>query len=102
MIAACAAVERYGEFGLLRSVAVDAGRRGAGLGERVVRRAIDEARANGVRSLLLLTTTASEWFPRFGFRFTARETVPAELNDSAELRGACPTTAVAMSLDLAV
>lgn len=99
-IAGCAALERYGAVALLRSVAVDTAWRGTGLGDRLVRRLIDDARSGPFESVVLLTTTASEWFPRFGFHRTAREDIPSVLMASAELRGACPTTAVVMTLDL--
>ena len=99
-IIGCAGLERYGAFGLLRSVAVssDAGRRG--MGSALVRQLLRDARASSVRDLYLLTTTASEWFPRFGFSVIPRNSLPGVLEDSEELRGACPGTAVTMKLAL--
>ena len=99
-IAGCAAVERYGEVALLRSVAVDSAFRDQRLGESMVSQLIGDARRSGVTSIFLLTTTAAEWFPRFGFRSIERALAPAELLESSEFRGACPATAVLMSLDL--
>jgi len=99
-IAGCAAVEIYGTAGLLRSVAVDPGRRGAGLGHRLTAAALDLALARGVRSVYLLTTTAGDFFPRFGFTRIDRKEMDAALEQSAELRGACPASAVAMRADL--
>ena len=96
----CAGFERYGEVGLLRSVAVaeDVGRRG--IGAELVRALLEQARALGLRELYLLTTTAAEYFPRFGFEPIGRETLPSSLQASEELRGACPASAVAMRLIL--
>ncbi|PYP58463.1 MAG: GNAT family N-acetyltransferase [Gemmatimonadetes bacterium] len=54
----CAAVEVYGQAGLLRSVAVEAGHRGEGWGERLTTAALELARKRGVRDIYLLTTTA--------------------------------------------
>ena len=99
-VVACAALERYGASALLRSVAVDASLRGTGIGERLVHQLINNAKNDGLEALLLLTTTASEWFPRFGFTRIARESVPAALQESEELRGACPSTAVVMSFNV--
>jgi amino-acid N-acetyltransferase len=99
-IGGCAALERYGEIALLRSVAVDSSLRGRGFGERLVSQLIDIARQDGVGSLFLLTTTAADWFPRFGFRSIERGLAPADLSRSSEFRGACPATAVLMSLEL--
>ncbi len=95
-LVACAAVEVYGEAGLLRSVAVEAGHRGAGLGERLTKAALELARKHGVRNIFLLTTTASHFFPRFGFTAIPRSELDPALEQSEELRGACPATALAM------
>jgi amino-acid N-acetyltransferase len=44
----------------------------------------------------LLTTTAAEWFPRFGFVRTTREAVPMAVTASVEFQGVCPASAVVM------
>jgi nucleoside-diphosphate-sugar epimerase/N-acetylglutamate synthase-like GNAT family acetyltransferase len=99
-IVGCAAVEVYGTAGLLRSVAVDTRRQGEGLGHRLTKAALDLARARGVKRVYLLTTTAADFFPRFGFRNIDRKEMDPALERSAELRGACPASAVAMRADL--
>ena len=99
-VAACAALEHYGRTALLRSVAVDAAHRGTGLGARLVRQLIANARNEAIDSLFLLTTTAADWFVRFGFVRILRESVPEALHQSAELQGACPSTAIVMTLRL--
>jgi amino-acid N-acetyltransferase len=96
----CAALEPYGGAALLRSVAVDAAHRGRGLGGRLTRRALDLAAARGARTVYLLTTTAGDFFPRFGFRATAREAVDPAVRRSVEFTTACPADALAMRLDL--
>jgi nucleoside-diphosphate-sugar epimerase len=58
-IVGCAAVEIHGTAGLLRSVAVDDSRRGEGLGHQLTQAALDLARARGVTTVYLLTTTAA-------------------------------------------
>ena len=72
-IVGCAAVERYGAAGLLRSVAVDPRTRGSGLGSGSRRPRWRCARARGVRTVYLLTETAADFFPRFGFHPIARD-----------------------------
>jgi N-acetylglutamate synthase-like GNAT family acetyltransferase len=99
-VIAVAGLERYGRVGLLRSVAVMADGTGKGLGAALVRALLDRARENGVGEVYLLTTTAADWFPRFGFTGVRREALPEVLNASEELRGACPSSAVAMWLAL--
>jgi amino-acid N-acetyltransferase len=91
-----AGLERYGEIGLLRSVAVGDDLAGKGLGTALVRALLERAREGGVRDVFLLTTTAADWFPRFGFTVARREELPDALNASEELRGACPSSAIAM------
>jgi amino-acid N-acetyltransferase len=91
-----AGMERYGDGGLLRSVAVAPEWRGTGLGRALVDRVLDEGRAAGVRDVYLLTTTAEHYFPRLGFVCVDRETVPKAVQGSAEFTGACPATAVVM------
>jgi N-acetylglutamate synthase-like GNAT family acetyltransferase len=97
----CAAVERYGDAGLLRSVAVAASERGRGIGVALVERSLADARAAGVVTVILLTTTAEGFFPRFGFEVIDRSIVPDAVRDSAEFRGACPASATVMRVALA-
>ena len=91
-----AGLESYGEFGLLRSVAVSPAFRAHGIGARLVAFVLGRAEAEGRGELFLLTTTARDWFARFGFEDVARAALPTALFASAELRGACPDTAQAM------
>jgi len=95
-----AALERYGETALLRSVAVVGAERGTGLGQEIVRRLLDQAHASGVTSVVLLTTTAERFFPRFGFLPVSREEVPTAAKESVEFQGACPASSIVMMLDL--
>src|SRR4051812_16639024 len=52
------AIERYGEFGLLRSAAVSANARGNGIGTTLVERILGHAKNAGVTEVYLLTETA--------------------------------------------
>ncbi len=99
-IAGCAAVEVYGTAALLRSVAVTPDRRGEGLGQRLTAAALELARKRGVRNIYLLTTTASHFFPRFGFAAIPRSELDPALAQSEELRGACPASALVMRASL--
>jgi N-acetylglutamate synthase-like GNAT family acetyltransferase len=97
-IVGTAALEVYGKAALLRSVAVSEDRRGRGLGTALVQRALELGRQQGVENFYLLTETAQGFFARLGFRVIPRSAVPAPVRASAEFRGACPETAVVMSL----
>lgn len=97
-VAACAALEIYADGALLRSVAVDNVLKGRGLGQQIVRAALDLARQRGLASVYLLTTTADGFFPRFGFRPIARADVPAGVRTSVEFQSACPASAIVMAV----
>ena len=93
------ALERHGRDAgtafLLRSAAVDPAWRGRGVGAALTGAALE--RVDTVCAPVgLLTETASAFFPRFGFRPVPRTALPSALAASAELRGACPTSATAM------
>jgi amino-acid N-acetyltransferase len=99
-IVGCAAVERYGEAGLLRSVAVTPAERGNGTGSALVSRCLEEAKRAGLRSVVLLTTTAPMYFPRFGFETIERASVPEAVQDSVEFRAVCCSSAAVMRVSL--
>lgn len=88
-----AGLERHGEDGLLRSVAVDAARAGSGVGTVLVEERLAEARKQGLVSVSLLTTTAPRFFSRWGFTSTPRERVSPALASSEEFASACPASA---------
>ncbi len=87
----CAALECYARNGLLRPVAVRRGDQGAGFGQAIVRRLLERATADGLHNVSLLTTTATDYFPRFGFRFVPRAEFPPRSNGrSSSARPAQP------------
>lgn len=91
-----AVLEIYRDGALLRSVAVDAELRGAGIGQELTKSALTLADTLGVPAVFLLTTTAENFFPKFAFSRIDRSQVPATVQDSVEFRSACPTSAVVM------
>jgi len=99
-IAGAIGLEKYGSVALLRSAVVAPDHRGTGVGRKLVEQLLERAEEAGVDELYLLTTTAENYFPRFGFTRTTRATVPDALKASAEFRGACPDTAVVMTRPL--
>lgn len=93
-------VEACSGYGLLRSTAVSPEWRGRGLGRQLVKRAIADSEANGVQALYLLTTTAEQYFPSFGFVTTTRASVPDAVRRTSEFTSACPASAVVMVREL--
>lgn len=80
---------------LLRSAAVDPGWRGHGVGGALTGAALDVVDMAGA-PVGLLTETADDYFPRFGFVPVPRDELPAVLRSSAEFSGACPASARAL------
>ena len=95
-IVGSAALEVYGEHALLRSVAVNPAFQSRGLGRAVTEAALAMARERHVRAVYLLTTTAEQFFPKFGFTRILREVVPDTVQTSVEFTSACPSTATVM------
>ena len=96
-IAGAVGFEKYGSVALLRSAVVSPDHRGSGVGRRLVEQLLERAEEAGVDELYLLTTTAEDYFPKFGFVRTTRAQVPDAVKTSAEFRGACPETATVMT-----
>lgn len=97
-LSAVAGLEHYYPAALLRSVAVHPQSRASGLAQELVRQLLDRAYAQGIRQVFLLTMTAEEFFPRFGFQAVKREHVPQAMLASAEFQGACPASARLMTV----
>src|SRR5258708_28365520 len=60
-------LEPRGADALLRSAVVAPAERGSGIGRELYMRIAELARARGIARLYLLTTTAAEYWTRFGF-----------------------------------
>jgi len=96
----CAALELYGGDALLRSVAVEPSLKGSGVGTALTIAALELARRRHVRRVYLLTETAAEFFPRFGFAPVQRAAVPEAVRQSVEFAQLCPQSATVMLLEL--
>jgi protein-tyrosine-phosphatase/N-acetylglutamate synthase-like GNAT family acetyltransferase len=99
-VVGAAALETHDRCGLLRSVAVVATERGRGTGIALVADRLAMARASGIESVYLLTTTASPLFRRFGFADVERASAPDALAASPEFAALCPSSATCMRLIL--
>jgi amino-acid N-acetyltransferase len=100
-IVAVAGLEVHGDVGLLRSVAVDPAQRTAGLGRLLVEDRLRVAGEQKLRAVYLLTTTAADYFRRFGFSDVLRGNAPAELQGSSEFASVCPASAACLAKQLA-
>ena len=95
-----ATVELYESGGLLRSVVVAPSWQRRGVGQALTDAILDLARRSTVPAVYLLTRTAERFFAARGFTAMGREEIPDAMTASAELRGACPASAVVMRLGL--
>ncbi|GCF07510.1 hypothetical protein KDI_10740 [Dictyobacter arantiisoli] len=96
----CAGLEVYGMVALLRSVALYPAYRDQQLGQHLVQAMLAHAKQLGLLEVYLLTETASNYFPRFGFRMINRAAVAPAIQLSVEWTRACPVSAQAMVLHL--
>lgn len=97
-IVGSAALEVYGDAALLRSVAVEQGLRGQGLGVALTQAALERSRERGVREVYLLTETAADFFARLGFRRIPRAQAEPAVGTSVEFTTVCPASATCMML----
>jgi amino-acid N-acetyltransferase len=94
-------LERHGNTALLRSAAVAPEYQGCGIGSLLTKRLLERATNDGVERVVLLTTTAREFFAsRFGFCETSRTVFDSELAQSPEWNLPRCSSAVCMCLDL--
>jgi amino-acid N-acetyltransferase len=94
-------VERHGDTGLLRSLAVAPDHRGAGLGASLVSHAEAWAAAHGIRALYLLTTTAAEFFASRGYQPVPRAGAPLAIAETPQFSELCPASSAFMRKSLA-
>jgi amino-acid N-acetyltransferase len=95
-IVGSAALEVYADGALLRSVAVAPALQRRRLGRELTDAAIRLAQEHGTPAIYLLTTTAEQYFPKFGFERITRADVPLDVQTSIEFTSACPSSAVVM------
>lgn len=95
-IVAAAGLEVAGTAGLVRSVVVRSDHRTGGRGGEIVRTLLNRADAQGLTELFLLTTTATTFFRRLGFREVPRESAPLAIQQTQEFLTLCPSSAVCM------
>jgi amino-acid N-acetyltransferase len=100
VVVGAAAIEVHPPFGLLRSAVVEPSWRGHGVGIALTRDRLAWARMRGLVALYLLTTTAPDFFARFGFQAVPRVSAPPEIRASREFAELCPDTAVLMAIEL--
>lgn len=91
-----AGMERWGAYGLLRSVAVTEAQRGHGIAEALIAERLCIAKLDALTAVVLLTAGAGRYFERFGFEQIDRAALPAPLLTSTQVTLPACALAVAM------
>lgn len=95
-----AGVEVYGSYGLLRSLAVQAENRNAGIAGKLLTHVDAMSKQKGLTELYLLTETAPAYFEQKNYHKITRDDVPAEVKASSEFSHVCPVSAIVMKKTL--
>lgn len=99
-LAGCVGLERAGNAGLLRSLAVAPESRSVGLGDVLLRAIEARAATAGIQRLFLLTTTASDFFLVRGYLPCPRSDAPETIRSTTEFASICPASATCMTRPL--
>lgn len=100
VIAGTIGMEFYERTALLRSAAVVPQYQHQGIGDKLLSSINGYAKEHGVDEIVLLTTTAQEYFARKGFSAITRDELKGRVLTSSQFNGACPSTAVSMRMKL--
>jgi amino-acid N-acetyltransferase len=94
-------MERYGHYGLLRSMVVHPNYRNRQIAATLVKMLEEQAVSSGITAMYLLTETADQYFSNKGYNTITREEVPNEVKQSSEFSHVCPVSAIVMKKPLA-
>lgn len=89
-------LERYGQYGLLRSMVVHPDYRNQQIAGSLVKMLEEKATSTGINSIYLLTETAAGYFSKKGYDAINRTEVPKDLMKSSEFSHVCPESATVM------
>lgn len=93
-------LEKYGHYGLLRSLAVRKDHQKNGLGRSLVNKLEDYAKNLNIEKMFLLTTTAESFFSKLDYKKISRKHAPESIQNSEEFSNICPDSAVVMTKKL--
>lgn len=85
-------IEIRDDVGLLRSLAISAGHRGNGLGQKLVTFSEEWAIRSNLKALYLLTTTAGNFFARLGYEKLSRSDAPRAITETLQFAELCPAS----------
>jgi len=100
VIIGVAGLEIYGDYGLLRSLAVSPAHRSKGIAKLLLTQIEALAAAKKLSTIYLLTETAPGYFSRNNYQQLNRTDVPQLVQQSSEFSYACPQSAIVMKKTL--
>jgi amino-acid N-acetyltransferase len=98
-IIGCVGLEKSADHGLLRSFAVDSEYRNLGIGTELYHRILKLALEFNIKTIHLLTNTASGYFSKAGFVVNDRKNAPYEITETSEFSSLCPVSSQYMVLE---
>ena len=99
-VIAAVGLERYGAYGLLRSLVVRPDYRNQHIAGKLIDHLESNASASGLKEIYLLTETAPDYFDKKGYVKINRVQVPDILMQSSEFSHTCPKSAIVMKKTL--
>ena len=93
-------IQLFGNIGLLRSLVVLERSRAKGLGHKLTRAIINEAKKRSLSSIYLLTTDAEKFFEKVGFSKIIKSKAPKEIKETKQYSEICSDSAVVMKLSV--
>lgn len=93
-------LEKCGEVGLLRSLAVTNSYQRRGIARNLYARILDYTHSQAIKKLFLLTTTAEGFFSKMGFARVERDKIPESIRATKEFQSLCPSTAICMTKNI--
>ena len=93
-------LEKYKDSGLLRSLAVNDLFKNQQVGTRLIQHLFNLCVSEHIDKIYLLTTTAENYFVKFGFLKIDRIEAPDILKQTREFKDICPLSAVLMYKNL--
>jgi len=94
-------LEGAGPDQMVRSLVIPLSVRGRGFGQAIVHELVEQAKADGIEQLWLLTTSADGFFAKLGWHTADRASAPDAIRTSRQFAGLCPSSAVLMCRRLA-
>ena len=77
-------LEKYGDIALIRSLVVEKGFHGLGLGEKLLIKLEEKSKSEGIKTLYLFTETAKSFFEKYNYQLV--DEVDERIKESHEYR----------------